>query len=91
MPVPALPSPIVSAVENRSLVLTRAWRAWAVGLSQMFRGSPIGRGITYCAGTPEGQIVGSIGDVALRTDGGAGTTLYIKESGSATDTGWVAK
>jgi len=26
-----------------------------------------------------------------RTDGGANTTLYVKESGDNTDTGWVAK
>jgi hypothetical protein len=27
----------------------------------------------------------------LRTDGGAGMTLYVKESGAAGKTGWVAK
>jgi hypothetical protein len=41
-------------------------------------------------GTPEGAQVGSVGDLFCRTDGGAGTTLYIKQSGSATNTGWVA-
>jgi hypothetical protein len=41
--------------------------------------------------TPEGAVVGSVGDLFLRTNGGAGTTLYIKESGAATNTGWVAK
>jgi hypothetical protein len=42
-------------------------------------------------GSPNGVVVGSPGDMYLNTSGGAGTTLYIKESGSATNTGWVAK
>ena len=41
-------------------------------------------------GTPEGAIPASVGHVALRTDSGTGTTLYVKESGSG-NTGWVAK
>jgi len=41
-------------------------------------------------GTPEGVVAGSVGDSFFRTDGGTGTTLYIKESGSATNTGWRA-
>ena len=44
-----------------------------------------------CSGTPEGAVVGSVGDIALRVDGGAGTTLYVKESGAGTNTGWVGK
>ena len=39
-------------------------------------------------GAPEGAVVGSVGDIYLRTDGAAGTTLYIKQSGAATNTGW---
>lgn len=42
-------------------------------------------------GTPEGAVIGSIGDLFSRKDGGAVTTLYVKESGAATNTGWVAK
>ena len=42
-------------------------------------------------GSPNGVVVGSPGDMYLNTSGGAGTTLYIKESGAATNTGWVAK
>lgn len=41
-------------------------------------------------GSPEGVVTGSPGDTFNRTDGGSGTTLYVKESGSATNTGWVA-
>ena len=42
-------------------------------------------------GSPESTILGSVGDIYTRTDGGTGTTLYVKESGTATNTGWVAK
>lgn len=43
------------------------------------------------SGTPEGAEVGSVGHIFLRTDGGAGTTLYVKQSGASTNTGWSAK
>ena len=43
------------------------------------------------AGSPESVVTGSVGDIYTRTDGGASTTLYVKESGSATNTGWIAK
>lgn len=44
---------------------------------------------TSGAGTPEGAVTAPIGSLYTRTDGGAGTTLYIKESGTG-NTGWAA-
>lgn len=41
-------------------------------------------------GSPNSVITANVGCLYLRTDGGAGTTLYVKESGSG-NTGWVAK
>lgn len=41
--------------------------------------------------TPNGNVTGSPGDVYLSTTGGAGATMWVKETGSATNTGWVAK
>jgi hypothetical protein len=41
-------------------------------------------------GSPEGAVAADIGSIYLRTDGGAVTSLYVKESGVG-DTGWVAK
>lgn len=41
-------------------------------------------------GTPEGVVVAPVGTLFLRTDGGAATTLYVKESGVG-NTGWVGK
>jgi hypothetical protein len=41
-------------------------------------------------GTPEGALEAPIGSLYTRTDGGASTTLYVKESGTG-NTGWIAK
>ena len=40
-------------------------------------------------GTPETNVVAPVGAIFLRTDGGAETTLYSKETGAG-DTGWSA-
>ena len=42
-------------------------------------------------GSPEGIVVGNVGDLYLRQDGGANTVLYIKESGAGVRVGWIAK
>lgn len=42
------------------------------------------------AGSPEGVVTAPVGSMWSRSDGGAGTSLYVKESGSG-NTGWVAK
>lgn len=42
------------------------------------------------SGSPEGVVAASVGVLYLRSDGGASTTLYVKESGAG-NTGWVAK
>lgn len=41
-------------------------------------------------GTPEGAIIAGIGSKWINTTGGAGTTLYVKESGTG-NTGWIGK
>jgi len=46
--------------------------------------------VRACWNTPEGAITAPVGSIALRGNGGAGTTLYVKESGTG-NTGWVAK
>lgn len=45
---------------------------------------------TSDSGSPEGVVTASRGALYTRTDGGVGTTLYVKESGTG-NTGWVAK
>lgn len=42
------------------------------------------------SGSPEGAVAAKIGSLVTRTNGGAGTTLYVKESGTG-NTGWSAK
>jgi len=42
-------------------------------------------------GDPEGVVTADVGSLFLRTDGGAGTVLNVKESGSGTPNGWVPK
>jgi hypothetical protein len=41
-------------------------------------------------GTPEGAVTAGIGSTFRRTDGGAATSFYVKESGTG-NTGWIAK
>lgn len=41
-------------------------------------------------GAPESVVTAPVGSLWLRTDGGANTTLYVKESGTG-NTGWIAK
>jgi len=43
------------------------------------------------SGDPNGVVMGSPGALYLNRAGGAGTTLYVKESGVNTNTGWVGK
>lgn len=52
---------------------------------------PAFTGLIYSGtGTPEGAVTAGVGSLFLRTDGGATTTLYVKESGAG-NTGWIAK
>lgn len=41
-------------------------------------------------GSPEGVTAASVGRLYVRTDGGVGSTLYVKESGTGA-AGWAAK
>jgi hypothetical protein len=45
--------------------------------------------VRTAAGSPEGVVVAPVGSLYLRDDGGASSTLYIKESGVG-NVGWVA-
>lgn len=43
------------------------------------------------AGSPLNVVVANIGTLYVRTDGGAGSTLYVKEADNGASTGWAAK
>lgn len=51
---------------------------------------PGGVKIAAGTGTPEGAVSAPVGSTFSRTDGGAGTSFYVKESGAG-NTGWIAK
>lgn len=47
-------------------------------------------GLFAGTGTPEGNVTAGVGAQYRRFDGGAGTSFYVKESGTG-NTGWVGK
>ncbi|QPI73941.1 glycosyl hydrolase family 28-related protein [Sphingobium sp. Cam5-1] len=47
--------------------------------------------ISWGTGAPNGVVEGYIGSIYFNLSGGAGTTMYVKESGNPSNTGWVAK
>lgn len=61
----------------------------ATGVSQVTLG--IGIKISAGTGAPNGVVTGNPADLYLNFSGGAGTTLYVKQSGANTNTGWVGK
>lgn len=70
-------------------ILTGDLKISTAGKAINFAGN--GGAVWRCgAGTPEGVVTAPVGSLYTRTDGGAGTTLYVKESGAG-NTGWVAK
>jgi hypothetical protein len=59
------------------------------GMNDLFLGQQ--QHILGGTATPNGVVVGNPGDLYLCTTGGAGQTLWIKESGVGTNTGWNNK
>lgn len=51
---------------------------------------PLREQIRYGQGDPETFVTAPVGVLYLRLDGGANTSLYVKESGAG-NTGWIAK
>lgn len=47
-------------------------------------------GVLDGSGSPEGVVTAAVGTIYRRSDGGANTSIYVKESGSG-NTGWVGK
>lgn len=68
----------------------RDWERWVQQQDKAIETAIDALGVSRGTGDPEGAVTGSVGDIFVRTDGGASTVLYVKESG--TDAyGWVAK
>jgi hypothetical protein len=70
------------------------WVAQELLVSQLTGYKPVftrpGVSFTSGLGSPLGVVVAPVGSLYTRVDGGASTTLYVKESGSGS-AGWVAK
>jgi hypothetical protein len=58
--------------------------------SQLSLGNQSTTSIFVGSGSPEAVITATVGSLYMRTNGGAGTSLYVKETGSG-NTGWVGK
>jgi hypothetical protein len=79
-------------VENPTVALDVNGTIEATGSVRASNTIIVGSAIIHSGtGSPEGVVIGSIGDLYLRTDGGPGTTLYVKETNISPTTGWVAK
>ena len=75
---------------DNSYTLGLSLKRWSSVYGTQFHAGAGATFWTSAAGTPEGAVTADIGSMFTRTDGGAGTTLYVKESGAG-NTGWVAK
>ena len=87
-------NPATSAVVNGYTVVNNRFSGSGNTLNVGDLNLPTNKGSLNLAfsgsGTPENVITAPIGSIYTRTDGGASTTLYVKESGTG-NTGWVAK
>lgn len=75
----------LTAPETRVLAALRALEARVAALERS-----AGSGVASGLGSPEGVLTAPVGTLYRRLDGGAGSTLYVKESGSGS-AGWAAK
>jgi len=78
------------AVEPKTGMMTRVWRDFLDAFARLFKGAPGACTFTWGEDTPEGAVTAPVGSFFARTNGGASTTLYVKESGTG-NTGWAAK
>lgn len=69
--------------------VTPVWQRWFSALVVAVNG--LLGGTLSGAGSPAGVIAADVGTLYRRTDGGAGTSLYVKEADAGLTSGWVAK
>ncbi|MFC9773326.1 MULTISPECIES: hypothetical protein [unclassified Pseudarthrobacter] len=79
-----------SGIEAANLVVSGGISAASVLADNLMSRIDSSRKIFWGAGSPEGRRSASTGSLFLRTDGGARTTLYVKENGTGSY-GWAAK
>jgi hypothetical protein len=80
----------ISPLNDNQRNLGSSTNRWSDTFSRSFRPGDGTATWTSGSGAPNGVVTASVGSLYTRTDGAAGTTLYVKESGTG-NTGWVAK
>lgn len=86
---PALSSGGLNLLEGYANAINGTSGVVAPAVNQVTFGT--GTRISSGTGSPNGVVPGSPGDMYTDTSGGAGSTLYIKETGAGTTSGWAAK
>ena len=84
-------SPVNFSPDDLELNLGASNRRWINTFTDTINVGTANIPWTTGVGTPLGNVVAPIGSMYTRTDGGAGTTLYVKEADPGLNTGWVAK
>lgn len=77
-------------IADNANILGNSGRRWQSTYTVDLRVGTDQRIWTSAPNSPEGAVTASVGSLYTRTNGGANTTLYVKESGTG-NTGWVAK
>ena len=83
-----LPTSAPAQLTTPQGLLSRAGRLFMNAYTELLRGSPGRAFIMWGAGDPETVVAAPVGSLFSRTDGGAGSTLYVKEGGGNGNTGW---
>lgn len=91
-------NPVASAAHQYGVASGGQFQ-WFINSAQVFNITSAGRLVIGASGapqllsgtgTPEAAITAPVGSFYMRTDGGAATSFYVKESGTG-NTGWVGK
>jgi hypothetical protein len=85
-----MPRQAIPKLQTENPDLNRVQDAILPALNGLLRGA-LADLVRSGRGSPEGVVPAPVGTLYLRTDGGAGTTLYAKESGGSGASGWAAK
>jgi hypothetical protein len=81
------PGRVALLYQNGLWLSSTGYVQFSTGSDPTSGGGPV---IKVGSNSPEGAVTAAIGSIFLRSNGGASTTLYVKESGSG-NTGWIAK
>jgi hypothetical protein len=81
---------VVRPITASSTNLGTGTYPWAIVSTDQVTMGGTGPRILFGSGSPEGAVSAPVGSIYMRSDGGAGTSFYVKESGTG-NTGWVAK